>query len=130
MVEDTAAKGGAAIADGQTGQGDRIGAATAGTDVKHPVYPAPVNDGVRRTVALDGQVAVVQNVQVSADIGVFARCPCQDDGIPVSRSGKGDDVGASVIIGVGDSLAQGTLTAVIGIQYDVVFSPGWLRDRQ
>jgi hypothetical protein len=39
--------------------------------VEYPVIPAPVND--RIPVALDGQVAAVQDVQVSADVGIFAR---------------------------------------------------------
>ena len=98
--------------------------------MKHPVYPTPINDGICCTVALDGQVAVVQDVQVSADIEFFARCPSQDDRYPVSRSGKGDDVGSSVIIGVADGLAQGTGTTVSGSCYDVVGGPSRLRDRQ
>ena len=98
--------------------------------MKHPVYPAAVNDGFRCTIALDGQVAAVQDVQVAAGVGVFTRCPRQEDGNPVSRCGKGDDVGARVVLGVGDGLAQGTRPAVIGIRYEVVGGPGRLRTRQ
>jgi len=128
LVEDTAAAAGdAAIADGHTVQSDRVGAAAAGTDVKHPVYPTAVNDRIRCAVALDSQIAAIQDIQVSARIGLFARCPRKDNGDPVNRSVKGDDVGARVVIGIGDGLTQGTWPAVIGAVHNPCSSPDRLR---
>ena len=127
VLDSATVAGDGAIAYGHTGKGDRVGAAAAGTDVKHPVYPTPVNVGFRCAVTLDGQVAAIQDVQVAADIGVIARCPSQDDRFPVGRRGvKGDGVGARVAIGVVDGPAQGTDPTGSGSCYDVGGGPGWL----
>ncbi len=72
-----------------TRQDDGVGTAAAGTDVKHPIYPAAVDDRIRCAVGLDGQVTTIQDVQVSAAVGVFARSPHQGDGVPIDRGGKG-----------------------------------------
>ena len=62
--------------------------------MKHPIYPAAVDDRIRCAVGLDGQVTTIQDVQVSAAVGVFARSPHQGDGVPIDRGGKGNSVGA------------------------------------
>ena len=73
ITVDTAATiGDAAIADGHTIQGDRAGATAAGTNVKHAVIPTAINDRFRWPVAMDGQIAAVQDIQVADDIGIIA----------------------------------------------------------
>ncbi len=128
VVDATAGPAGDAILNGHIFKGDCVGASATGTNVKHPVNPATVNDGIPNTIALDSQITAVQDIQISAGIGVFASCPSQDNGRQTRD--KGDGVGSRVCIGVGDGLAQGPRPTVIGVLYFDGSSTDRLRDHQ